>query len=216
MKQCTWCKEYKDESEFHKFKRSKDGLYQYCKKCQNKKSCEWQKKHPEKCKENTKRWIENNREKWNEINRKNVKKWIKNNREKWNEYYREYYRKNHVPTTPITKKCILCGKEYTTVQYHQKYCSIKCKQKIKNRKKEKGSRKKLKWKILYSNPFDKIEEIHLHHINTKYVIPLPADIHNCYAGYHTRDDNEDLDYIIEQIYPSFDLIKNSLRKSFDN
>jgi hypothetical protein len=33
MKQCTQCKEYKNESEFHKKKESKDGVRSICKKC---------------------------------------------------------------------------------------------------------------------------------------------------------------------------------------
>lgn len=32
-KQCAKCKEWKDESEFHKNSRNKDGLHSYCKKC---------------------------------------------------------------------------------------------------------------------------------------------------------------------------------------
>ena len=187
---------------------------------------------PEVKEKNRKRsveWIKNNPERWKEIskrsqrkrlstpegkkkNRENAKRWIKNNREKWNGYQKERWRKIS-GWKPTTKKCILCGKEHIQSQPQQKYCSIKCRKKIANKQKEHGSRKKLQWKILYSNPFDDIEKIDLHHINTIYVIPLPSDIHRCYGGYHTRDDNEDLDYIIEQIYPSFDMIKNSLRQS---
>lgn len=41
MKLCSKCKECKDESEFHKNKRSPDGLSYWCKKCvkQNGKKC---------------------------------------------------------------------------------------------------------------------------------------------------------------------------------
>ena len=70
-------------------------------------------------------------------------------------------------------------------------------------------RRNLKWKVLFSNPFDKSEEVHFHHINTIHVVPLPADIHSLYL--HSRNDNTDLDYIIEQIYPSFNIVKDSLR-----
>lgn len=225
MKQCSCCKEYKGEIEFYKTKINKSGLFSYCKNCQNQKARDYTKKYPEKRRLASKKWLENNREKYNEYQRKTrstpegkkrnkekTARWIKNNPEKHKENCKKYYQKNHVPITPIIIKCELCGKEITTVQYHQKYCSI-CRKKINNKKKENGSRKKLQWKMLYTNPFDDTEKIDYHHINTTYVVPMPSDIHNCYAGYHTRDDNEDLDYIIEQIYPSFSLIKNSLRQS---
>lgn len=43
MKQCSKCKEWKDESEFHKHKLHKDGLSSNCKICVNKKIAEYQK-----------------------------------------------------------------------------------------------------------------------------------------------------------------------------
>ena len=41
MKQCAKCMEWKDESEFHKNKRNKDGLHSYCKKCNSLKAKEF-------------------------------------------------------------------------------------------------------------------------------------------------------------------------------
>jgi len=45
MKQCSKCKNWKKNSEFHKNKSKKDGLQCYCKKCQSKRdrSKYWQK-----------------------------------------------------------------------------------------------------------------------------------------------------------------------------
>lgn len=37
MKECSKCKEFKNESEFYKDRRTKDGLYSSCKQCHNKK-----------------------------------------------------------------------------------------------------------------------------------------------------------------------------------
>jgi len=161
------------------------------------------KNNPEKNREYKKQYYEKNKEKLKEY-------WI-NYRKKYPEKYKENRLKYVGIATPIKIKCEVCGKEIITVQHHQKYCK-ECKPKIKARKRD-LKRRKLKWKLLYKNPFDKTEEIHYHHINTIYVVPLPSDIHRCYCGYHTRDNNEDLDYIIEQIYPSFAVIKNSLRQS---
>ena len=117
---------------------------------------------------------------------------------------KNYHRKKTGYTGPITKICILCGKEYSTPQYHQKYCGKKCRTKIENRNKQKGSRKELKWIPVYENPFHPTEKIHEHHIDNNHIVVLPADIHLCYAGCHTRNDNDDLDYIIKQIYPTFE------------
>lgn len=41
MKQCSKCKEWKDESEFHKDKRTRDGVYPQCKICKNKRTREY-------------------------------------------------------------------------------------------------------------------------------------------------------------------------------
>jgi len=104
----------------------------------------------------------------------------------------------------------VCLKEFITIRYHQLYCSKKCKNKFKSKIKE-SRRRDLNWYQLYDNPFHHTEKIDYHHISKKYVVPIPSDIHFCYIGYHTHDVNKDLDYIVEQIYPSFVLIKNSIR-----
>ena len=218
MKQCSICKEYKDDVEFYTHINTKDGMYGYCKKCHNKRSLEWQKNNPEKHKENIKRYSQKNKDKLKKYYREYFQRpEVKaRQREYMRKYMKEHRTYTYTKTKPIEKSCHCCSKRYTTVQYHQRYCSKTCRQRIRNRRKEKGSRKKLKWKTIYPNPLHKTEQIHYHHITPEHVIPLPKDIHLCYAGYHTRYDNEDLDYIIEQIYPSFKLIKNSLRKRCDN
>ena len=58
--------------------------------------------------------------------------------------------------------------------------------------------------ILFENPFDNSIKVHYHHINNKFVVPIPAELHNCYSKYHTFNDNEHMDYLIEQFYPDFD------------
>jgi hypothetical protein len=53
LKQCAKCKELKEESEFHKNNRNKDGLHSYCKKCNYEASKEYN--GTEKGKQNVKR-----------------------------------------------------------------------------------------------------------------------------------------------------------------
>lgn len=48
MKTCTKCHIEKDESEFYKNKRTKDGLYSHCKSCKNKDLSTWSKNNRER------------------------------------------------------------------------------------------------------------------------------------------------------------------------
>lgn len=75
----------------------------------------------------------------------------------------------------------------------------KAKKKLYDRKKE-AKRKGMGFNILFENPFDESEEIDWHHIDNEYVIAIPRDIHQLYAGYneHRRLCNE----VLIQIYQS--------------
>ena len=48
MKECSKCKETKPRSEFHKQKRTRDGLQCYCKECKNLVHRAWIKQNPDK------------------------------------------------------------------------------------------------------------------------------------------------------------------------
>ena len=52
MKQCTKCKKWKDESEFSKQPRRKDGLRYWCKKCE----CEYVHKYYRRDRKNVKKY----------------------------------------------------------------------------------------------------------------------------------------------------------------
>ncbi len=83
MKQCTKCKEWKDESEFYKDKQKSDGLYSHCKECKSKlcKVVYFNKREE---------YLQKQRE--YQKNNKNVRqKWMKENKDHWNKYHRNYY-----------------------------------------------------------------------------------------------------------------------------
>lgn len=56
MKSCTKCNAYKPYSDFYKQStNSKDGYQSHCKKCDNDRKSNWNKKNPEKAKEHSKK-----------------------------------------------------------------------------------------------------------------------------------------------------------------
>lgn len=63
MKQCTKCKEIKENDAFTKDRNLKSGLSSWCKKCKNKVVRAWKKANPEKMKLLTLEWRKNNPEK---------------------------------------------------------------------------------------------------------------------------------------------------------
>jgi hypothetical protein len=98
MKHCPKCNEDKDESEFYKSNKNKDGLYCYCKSC-----------HKAVKEKSNKAYMKKNRAKYREYSRiynkeyykdpKNkerkaelCKEYRKNNPERFKEYGRKYYK----------------------------------------------------------------------------------------------------------------------------
>lgn len=61
-KRCPNCGETKDVSEFHRNKAASDGLYTYCKPCNNKKTRDYAKKHGKKLAEEARARYKQNRE----------------------------------------------------------------------------------------------------------------------------------------------------------
>lgn len=61
MKTCTECLQVKEDNEFHKDRKTKDGLTYRCKKCRTNASIAWSHKYPKKHAENSRKWHHVNR-----------------------------------------------------------------------------------------------------------------------------------------------------------
>jgi hypothetical protein len=96
LKKCTKCSLLKSQSEFHKNKKSKDGLRSNCIQCGN----EYKLLNADKVKEQTKVYNQkrrNQKKEWSKQNKEKVneskKKWSLNNKEKRTEYLEKYNKK---------------------------------------------------------------------------------------------------------------------------
>ena len=87
MKQCSKCKEWKDESEFNKDKNKKDNLFPQCKKCKKKYDKGRYENNKEEIDQRNKEYYKNYREEMCE----QQKKYNKNNKEKVKQANREWY-----------------------------------------------------------------------------------------------------------------------------
>ena len=107
MKQCSMCKQEKDESEFNKNIKMLDGLNYYCRSCISITS----KKYREKNKEIVKK-----------CNRERNKKWRNNNPETYKAAKRKtYYNITQENFKKLLKNqnncCAICGKEFDKTPY---------------------------------------------------------------------------------------------------
>ncbi len=66
-KVCTQCHEEKCTSQYNKHQRTSDGLAPNCKECHKKYTRDWYRKNKKRRKETNRRWIEENRDRWNEL-----------------------------------------------------------------------------------------------------------------------------------------------------
>jgi len=112
MKKCCACKIEKQESNFFKLSRTKDGLTTTCKDCQNEKSRIWKEKNPEKLKAIWKRA----REKKERIKKKGIS-WEEHNRKSREKYDANkekisVRRKEKIRTPEIKKKAVLITTRY--------------------------------------------------------------------------------------------------------
>jgi hypothetical protein len=92
MKNCIWCKQDKELTEFHKRSSRKDGLDYYCKSCVSEKSKAYREKNKDALKERKKIDYEKNKEHYSRYKRE----WKRKNRERLNEKNRKYFKENPV------------------------------------------------------------------------------------------------------------------------
>ena len=90
MKTCKKCGETKPHSEYHLHKRFKDGLHINCKTCRNSENTIYRAANPEKSKQSSKKYRDDNKSKMTEIRAT----YAKNNPEKVRESKRLYALKN--------------------------------------------------------------------------------------------------------------------------
>lgn len=195
MKQCSVCKQMKDESKFSKDKSRKGGLAYRCKNCHsdyNKEHREekkkWQnryyKEHKGECLARMKRWRKKHKTECLTI----AMKWKEKNPEKRLASNKKYYEIHRAEIISGTKK----WQEENSEQYKKLH------------KKAVAKRKRtLNWIELYPNPFNKCEKIAWHHIDNTYVVALPKDLHQLngiYSGRNVEQHRINLSYITEQIY----------------
>lgn len=90
MKICGKCQCEKNETEFHKNVRSKDGLHSICKICNNAKVNEWRLANLERSRENARRYQKENREERKQY----LKQYYADNRERLIETNTEYNKNN--------------------------------------------------------------------------------------------------------------------------
>ena len=122
MKRCTKCGESKQELEFHKNSRAKDGLCSYCKVCAKKAVDLWKAENPERRQANQAKHFKKNKAVYLERRKERRAK----NPEKFKEYHRQYNSKTYLKRTyGLTQedaalmldrqnnRCAICAKEFS-------------------------------------------------------------------------------------------------------
>ena len=103
MKICSRCKNEKDEIEFYREKRSKDGLNCACKQCINNVNKEWGKKNPDIIKKKSRNAHEKHRKKEREYARKYAKSLREENYEKY-KYNKDKWEKENPEKVKETRR----------------------------------------------------------------------------------------------------------------
>jgi len=97
IKVCSKCSEVKSIDEFHKCKAHKDGHKSECKECTKIRTKNYYNKNSELCKDRNRKWIRNNKDKWDSIN----KNYRINNKEKCSLATKKWQEENPVKVKEI-------------------------------------------------------------------------------------------------------------------
>lgn len=122
MKQCTKCKEWKDESEFGKDKAKKDGLSTICKECRNIAAREYRRTHREQTNAASRAYWEKHKAERQAYNKQyyldnkeklkqHIAEWRKNNPEKSLEYAKRTRDKSRDFIDSLKTPCVKCGED---------------------------------------------------------------------------------------------------------
>lgn len=96
MKKCKECGKIKSDAQFHRHKKSKDGLGSYCKKCSSLKYKKWCKENKDHRSKYLKKWNDNNKVLKSQL----YKRWYESHREEKRAYDRKY-RKQRKKDDPV-------------------------------------------------------------------------------------------------------------------
>lgn len=193
IKTCSKCGEVKSINEFCNNKNTKDGKHSHCKECRNKGGKIYRMEHKEEAREyglkyrtdNKKyfkqykkmHYIEHKKEilnkckNYQEKNRieiaKRKKKYRQKNIDRIKKHDKEYHENNK-----DKRKKYLADNKGKIAEYHKKYIlTDACK---KTRAKSKAKRKRELGYVPLNNIFP---GCHGHHVDTNYVIHIPAEMH---------------------------------------
>lgn len=172
MKQCSRCKKFKDESEFHKANTKKTRLKCRCKECRNLDNRNYYKNNSDKEKKRKKlQW---------EKNKKNPEYLLKQKKLR-----KEYYKKNR-------------NKELKNVKLYRKNNPEKI-NKIERKHRDKRKRN-LRYFEFIKNIFPEDIEVDYHHINNIIVFPIPRLTHQKNHTGETNKHREIINNWVEKIY----------------
>lgn len=198
MKQCSKCRQVKEDSLFSESRNQ-------CKEC--KKQCwkQYRLSHKDKIKKYMKQYRLNCKDELKQYNKQYQKQYVPSHREEANQRAKQYYLDNkkkvkqqHLNRKDKIKKYMkkYCIDNNKQIKKTNKQYRLNNKEKIKKKRKQcQAKRRNMKYIPLLNNPFPKEINVDNHHIlnnfyaidvnnswNKWFVIPIPKITHNFIAG----------------------------------
>ena len=190
-KLCSDCRIPKDISEFYQDKNRSDGLRYQCKQCCKKRASNYNITHRKEMNLSLKKWrkanpiktIQSSRLYYIKHRQKEIKRsieWAKSNPEKCSVKNKKSYIKH---SKYIKEKQLIYNKTKSGI--------------IVNRKHAAKRNRNLGWELLFDNPFPEDISVEYHHVNKKFVIPIPKNLHRMSLG---KNHKEKCEKIIMDVY----------------